>query len=333
MPRLVLGRLFWVLATAALLPAQGLRSTAVPALDVFRKQWEQFTREGIAGRVQRGASVRLRGHAGADIRMVIGIFSTLSAKDAPYRDVIRSTWMKQPGICSIESLNTSRSDCRIFATFVVAGKMDGVRPEVPKEERDLTVLDITENMECGKSRAWFRYAAEAYKAAPATRVTHIGKMDMDAFVDVRMLMTALHDFGGSDCPNVYGGRSWWCNKRGACPPKSCGDPVGDDFFKYNSTSEPCWTYMQGGFYFMSVPLASAVAAPGGDWDRMSHPCVPELPEDAKTGKAIYMWATAGTRKCVSALNLKGMETVWHPDGYKQSWNQTGFWVPPYILPQ
>uniref|UniRef100_A0A7S1PLB7 Hexosyltransferase n=1 Tax=Alexandrium catenella TaxID=2925 RepID=A0A7S1PLB7_ALECA len=121
------------------------------------------------------------------------------------------------------------------------------------------------------------------------------------------------------CPHVFGGRTWTClGSTDYCPPARCGLPLGQDFFKYNSSNPECYSYMQGGFYFMSRLMARDVARRDGWWDRQSIKCEPE---DAIAGRAIDTWGRQGPhRRCVSVVNLRGQEVIWHPD-------LPGYWEP------
>uniref|UniRef100_A0A7S1M0N9 Hexosyltransferase n=1 Tax=Alexandrium catenella TaxID=2925 RepID=A0A7S1M0N9_ALECA len=179
-------------------------------------------------------------------------------------------------------------------------------------------------MNCGKSQEWFRHAASAWAEAELG-ITHIGKMDTDAYLDVGILIPTLTGFAAG-CPNAFGGRSWTCEKGAFCPPAGCGLPVGDDFLAYKSKDPGCWSYMQGGFYFMSVQMAREVSQPGGWWAQQSGQF---RPEDCVTGNAVYNWAK-DSGSCVSAIDLKGMGAIWHPDD-NGKWEHS-FWYPPYKHP-
>jgi len=189
-------------------------------------------------------------------------------------------------------------------------------------ELDVTVLDIQENMNRGKTRDWFHYAAAKY-ASPELGITHIGKMDTDAYLDVGILIPTLTGFAAG-CPNAFGGRSWTCEKGAFCPPAGCGLPVGDDFLAYKSKDPGCWSYMQGGFYFMSSLMAHNVSEAGGWWHNQGKRC---LPEDVMAGRAVASWGRTKERtRCMHVVNLLAQEVVWHPD-----W--IGYWTPPFNKPE
>jgi len=288
---------------------------ALPNLSLFYDQWKNFTAHGLGGHVWS--------HPHTTPTMIIGIFSSLDSQDWEYRQVIRETWMKESSICTLADYPAKTSVCRFFVTFVVASdaarmhrERNGTEAGVHPNDTDITALSVPENMNCGKTLAWFELAAAKFPKA-----THIAKMDMDAFVDVRRLLMVMRRFS-PQCPHHYGGRPWQCPQPGYCPPASCGHPLGTDFFEYKSQDKKCWTYMQGGFYFMSTPLATRLTEIGGWWDQQSSKC---LPEDAILGKAVNLFGRANY-ECVGVLSLLSKEVIWHPD-----W--TGYWEPPFYDPE
>eukprot|EP00408_Alexandrium_pacificum_P019912 CAMPEP_0171202654 /NCGR_PEP_ID=MMETSP0790-20130122/25115_1 /TAXON_ID=2925 /ORGANISM="Alexandrium catenella, Strain OF101" /LENGTH=325 /DNA_ID=CAMNT_0011668087 /DNA_START=62 /DNA_END=1039 /DNA_ORIENTATION=+ len=307
--------LLLMLAVAAL-PAQGLRSFpeivklngegdgetvgGIPSLAIYQDKWKEFDREM---RAKPLPAWFLAGGRGPPIRMVVGVFTELKEKLQAYRDVIRSTWMNHPLVCDIRGIHDPNTLCKVFVTFVV-GKTLNWEEDV-RTEPGLTVLPAIENMNCGKSQKWFDYVAS--RNWPAT---HVAKMDMDAFLDVQSLVASMESFSTA-CPHVYGGRPWSCKEdKRFCPPEHCGMPLDGDFFKYNASDPDCYSYMQGGFYFMSVGLARDISSANGWWAHQD--C---LAEDAVAGKAIWkhgMDLHMGT--CVSVLNLTGTRAIWHPDG-------------------
>jgi len=299
---------------------------AVPNISAFRDKWSRFAKEGLIERTNsshRTAKLadpkQFRGPR-KGVKMVIGIFSTLSSEDVQYRQVIRDTWMTQPWICKMDGLyKPPDPDCTFFATFVVGAEeaaAHGDQVSSLTNEADVIVLPLAENMNCGKSRGWFEFAANNYTSA-----THIAKMDMDAFVDTRMFRPLVRRFQ-TTCPYIYGGRPWHCPDI-ICPPAACGHPRGTVYEKYNNPDPTCWSYMQGGFYFMSRPLALAVSESSGWWDLQSRAC---NAEDVIAGKAVDTFRRVND-SCVSAMNLVGWHTVWHPDWF-------GYWENRFgVLPE
>jgi len=310
----------------------------VPDIGNFSERWRNFSARGLHGSTRPNLTLapfrpRPLARTGNQKRkqapvvlMVVGIFTTRSSQDEPFREVIRSTWMTQPGVCRLKEIRRPPLECFLFATFVVGipgfvANANGVelqercQHDVEADlrgpnETDLLVVNASEDINCGKTRSWFEYASQQY-----TMATHIGKMDMDAFLDTRRFEALLQDFHPKAiCPYVYGGRPWHCHND-LCPPLHCGRPKGTDFREYSVGDPACWTYMQGGFYYMSRALAQATSVPGGFWNfagEISGDC---LPEDVLAGSAINNWARE-TGSCVSVLNMAGQEAIWHADTYR-----------------
>jgi len=293
----------------------------VPPVKLFEGRWRLFTKNGVKGMTMlrnRKALEKAQKLEDKPVKFVMGIFTTNRWKDEAYRAAIRRTWMTQSWVCQIDDILDPPGDCQIFVAFVV-GKDDSIPPKPANHtvETDIVALDEKESMNCGKTRAWFAYASDEYDMA-----THIGKMDMDAYVDVHGLLGLLQAFTSkTDCHHVYGGRPWHC-PQDFCPKMKCGGPNSTDYYSYRNGDPNCWTYMQGGFYFMSRNLASSVAEEGGWWHTRSSAC---LAEDAITGKAVDLWGRQ-RKECVATLDLRGQEVIWHPD-------KPDFWISSWYRPE
>jgi len=273
-------------------------STGVPWKPIFYLQWHAFMAKEERLSLQRKEAGPGAGPPNTDDRppaVVIGVFSRAGCKDAPFREVIRTTWMSLPGVCKLSS-SGPRANCSVYVTFVFGGGQ-------ANGEKDVTILPIKENINCGKTPSWFQHAATTYPWA-----THVAKMDMDAFLHVSAFVNVLRNFS-SGCENVYAGHSYVSSEdRPWLPPKGCGHPVGSDFLAYQTTRSPgsCWSYMQGGFYVLSRELAKNVSQPGGWWQEESQNC---RDEDAITGHAIYRYAVERDL-CVAALKFQ-RKVFWH----------------------
>jgi hypothetical protein len=100
-----------------------------------------------------------------------------------------------------------------------------------------------ENMDEGKTREWFRWAAEAFPSSH-----WILKVDTDVSID-------WFKFGAFLARNVGSGLRYvgYVNDRARCggyehcPPEGCKDMKGD-----------CWIYMSGGLYGASTQLAKVL---------------------------------------------------------------------------
>lgn len=292
--------------------ASGSALTVVPELNQIRSMWDCYMAKEDTG-VPTGKLPT----------MVLGVFSTLRPEDRPYRDMIRTTWMQQPLVCSV--VDSKKSTCKVFVAFVV-GRSGNF--SIDADEEDLVVLPSEENMNCGKTREWFHTASNKYSWA-----SHVAKMDMDAFLHVSTLLKVLRDFPSS-CPHVFGGRSWSCfDSSEWCPPDGCYGhyPKNHDFFSYDFTPKGkdarCWSYMQGGFYFMSQQLAAAISEEKGWWDRYSRETC--HPEDSVAGQAVTRYGLENNL-CVAAADIKDSGVMWHPENSSlKAWRKKGL---PCTLP-
>jgi hypothetical protein len=100
-----------------------------------------------------------------------------------------------------------------------------------------------ENMDDGKTYEWFRSASSAYPSSD-----WIIKFDTDVAVNwtaatpwLRNTTSKMRYFGLKHSHQS-------CGKLDKCPPPGCQDMSGS-----------CWTYMSGGFYGLSTPLASIIS--------------------------------------------------------------------------
>lgn len=252
---------------------------ALPDLPTFKARWGN-RHSGEAG---------LREPLPSGVQLVLGVMST--AGQGPYRDVIRGTWMSQRGVCPLSG-GPAPGGCSVYVAFVLGARGPGGAPAedrrmVAGPEEDVLLLNISENMNHGKTYAYFRHVVRAHPWA-----THVGKMDMDAYPYIHKLVTSLRE--PHHCKAAYIGRPWTCYHSKKCPPAGCGKPVGHDFLQYcgeglagqHCGMQPCWTFMQGGLYLMSRELAQGLTAAGSAWERRHQGY-----EDAITGRAVYSHAT------------------------------------------
>lgn len=229
--------------------------------------------------------------------LVLGVFSVSSATE--HQEVIRETWMRQRGVCNLMGewrkersrhgkgkrrwrwLGVPRRGCSVYAAFVMGRLGNSSREPL----RDGLYLDIKENMNLGKTMAFFRFAARKFPWA-----TQIAKVDMDAFPHVHKIVANLYG-REKPCSAKY---EYWGVKFGTlachhnrrnfadyCPDDSCAKKL------------PCADQMDGGLYGLSRDLALAATEPGGHWA-----IEPEGAEDAITGARLHEWARTH-RQCVS----------------------------------
>uniref|UniRef100_A0A7S1W6Y8 Hexosyltransferase n=1 Tax=Alexandrium catenella TaxID=2925 RepID=A0A7S1W6Y8_ALECA len=300
-----------------------MQTRYIPTDELFVKRWHWF-QQYAKRRPRPSREMRLGARGIPGVRMVIGVFTMLEESQRHIRRVIRTTWMKSPLVCPLEELDKQHPTCKFFVTFVVAVPKgmtyksavalmgEGGGQARSAGEADLTLLNITETMDSIKTSTWFAYASDRYK-----RATHVTKMDTDAFLDTQALASYLEGFS-TDCPHVFGGRMLTCTmKSNKCPPPDCGLPLTQDFLSFNKTpSDKCYAYMQGGFVFMSQPLALKVSH-GDPWC-VEHGC---RVEDQATGHGVWQWGRKH-QACVSIadLNAAAQKPIWHPDDRLCWWN-------------
>lgn len=103
--------------------------------------------------------------------------------------------------------------------------------------------EFAENMNEGKTLAWFQYAAKSFPSS-----SWIFKLD----TDVALNWTALKHYWLETTHNLtYMGamnRFETCGGFSHCPPRGCRDMSGD-----------CWVYMSGGFYGVTTQLAGILS--------------------------------------------------------------------------
>ena len=144
---------------------------------------------------------------GADTTFLLGIFSTLSAKENQRRHLIRETYLTQGGgrICSLIQYTAlhpkDRINCTVAYTFVVGANPDGPSERFetdgepitlgPKaltglvREPDIVYLNIKENMEHGKTPTWFRYGS---MISQELGVHYVGKVDSDSLISIETFL-------------------------------------------------------------------------------------------------------------------------------------------------
>lgn len=233
--------------------------------------------------------------------LIMGVFSVASA--TMHQQVIRDTWMNQRGVCSLMGENVPRAGCTVYVAFVLGRAKSSNSSGTPLG--DGLYLDIEENMNLGKTMAFFREAARKFPWA-----THIGKMDMDAFPHLHKVVTNLYGsekpcsakyeywgvkFGTRSCRKKPWGRSFIDN----CPDDSCVKRL------------PCADQMDGGMYGLSRDLALEATVPWGVWARDQG----GRAEDGTAGRRLHEWSH-NNRKCVSMWMMA--DSYFHMTGNKGS---------------
>lgn len=292
------------------------------------------------------------------VKIVVGLFTmnrgplwSVSGFDWDIRKILRETWLNHPDVCLFPNFGP---ECTIHVVFVacqgadlsrrdpkfkvqvpsseVFGSIDWPQEgwenwnEYKKNERDVFLMPINENMNHGKSFEWFRYASRRFPD-----MDYIAKADTDVFLHVKNVVDMLRpikenvvlqeDNVGTlvprtDCEQrgqAFFGKPWTCIGPGwmHCPRRSCGPPLFNDFTTFDDQepweAEPCFTYMQGGFYAMTTRMAQNITELDGYFFQNKHG-----PEDLRTGKAVDEYAHR-TNTCVAISEARNFweDRVYH----------------------
>ena len=172
-----------------------------PTTDITKMQRQQ-SQQDVAAKYRVGKPP----HSGR-LRVLIGILSADFFNDQVYRKRHRSlfTLWNDPRVCSLPDFKSmplsERYICELIYTFVIGANpdaspelVDNSRPfEVDRpitgtsrdlNEPDMTLLNIRENMNEGKSQTWMFYGS---KIAEEYDLDYVGKVDADS-------MLHLHEF-------------------------------------------------------------------------------------------------------------------------------------------
>lgn len=159
----------------------------------------------------------IEGNKPPPTRFLLGIFCT--QKDKELRQLIRSTMLgpelpesTKSRLCSLQEYLGSEKDtfeCQLIYTFVIGGNESGkmfykanetklVMEENSKfleEEPDLTLLNIREHMQLGKTPSYFHYASTLLNRG----IDYVGKSDLDTLFSTPQLV----DFINQELPPRY----------------------------------------------------------------------------------------------------------------------------------
>uniref|UniRef100_A0A7S1MNW4 Hexosyltransferase n=1 Tax=Alexandrium catenella TaxID=2925 RepID=A0A7S1MNW4_ALECA len=269
-------------------------SGRVPPIDVYGPLWEK----------RHASEKRLSEPLPSSIRLILGLFTV--PQDAEYREVVRRTWLDQTGVCYWQ--REPREGCQVYVAFVIgksgagdgAGGVNLTSEQMAEAHREpgMFVLDVEENMNFGKSPAWF---GEAQKAFPWA--THIGKIDMDTYPFIRKLVFRMAGIG--TCLRLrqkyeFIGRPHHPNFapefQSACKEVGCLKQFRssqDDRVMIAKPGMP-FKFMSGELYILSYPLVGKV-----DWD---NPDNYQGTEDSVVARLVDK-AAQNHRFCVVARRL------------------------------
>jgi len=268
------------------------RDNGLPPRSEFARAWQ----------MRYEAEHRLNESMPSGVQLVLGVFT--QPWQTEYRKVLRQTWLNQTGVC-LWRAGPPASNCSVHVAFVYGNRGQGSKVPADADlspsneaaarvEPGSFVLNVEENMNAGKTFAWFQAAAKAFPWA-----THIAKCDMDAYPFLHKLVKKMSDRACmGPTPYEYAGApSFGSNNsfNSTCTPHQCENAYAFTFRgKY-------FSHMSGALYMLSHKLVEAVVRPGGWWEAHKgggH-------EDMKTGKVIDI-AAAEHGFCVS---------TWIPDAH------------------
>ena len=203
---------------------------------------------------------------------LIGVFSTFDGHIE--RDRVRHSIFPEenPRICTLnelvaESRTLARrpASCQLAYTFVLGGNPRGQTfmsagqgplsmHATGNNELDLTILNIRENMNDGKTLTWFNYAASLLDFLS---IDYVAKMDCDTYLNTDLFLDFIHrdlkyEPSGQRPRRIYGGI---LNEA-----ISCGLLSGNKVCELLKSR----VYMSGQFYFVSADLARYVSKYGSE---------------------------------------------------------------------
>jgi hypothetical protein len=222
---------------------------------------------------------------------LLGIFSTYN--ETAFRNLIRTRMLKeslppqiQQRVCSLHEFLTSNfveRTCQIIYTFVIGGNNSASKVLDPKQsilinnshssspEDDLTILNIHENMNQGKTPSWFYYVS----TIQTSNIDYVSKLDSDTFLSIPCLL----DFIQNRLPNsthpsfLYGGVK--------LDYLACGGRAGR---KRRCSPIKGKMYMAGQFYFISRSIV-----------QMNHLWISrQLAMDEDVDFALRLWTSNAT---------------------------------------
>jgi hypothetical protein len=220
-------------------------------------------------------------HQNHRARILLGIFTADFREERRYRKKLRDLFQLHPRVCTLtdftaaDSLHASSlsSSCEIIYTFVAGGNpngpselVDGSLPMLAGRpvashstdfnDSDMTLLNIRENMNQGKSQTWLKYAAQILEAYD---IDYVAKSDTDTL----LFLDKMTDFMDENLPpapynrNILAGSvadKWWWEQALHSPEKEASE--GYFIEKYGKDLH---LYVEGQIYIMSRDLADFVA--------------------------------------------------------------------------
>ena len=228
-----------------------------------------------------------------------GIFCTI--KDINNRNLIRTGLNNQ--LNNIKQSGISYNINFIYK-FIICETVNSMESKLEQAKyNDLIILNMTENMNKGKTFKYFQYI-KLYSNISANSI--VFKADIDAFIWLQSLFISISNinlskyiFYGRQMDNVM------CGGGDRCPPKNCYD-----FYKPRNN---CWVYMSGGIYAMSKSLIDILFTKNMELPMMEEDLTIARLIHAKTEKDMvetYHIKNNGSIYCHRSVYYKSVQDHW-----------------------
>eukprot|EP00450_Noctiluca_scintillans_P003191 CAMPEP_0194501390 /NCGR_PEP_ID=MMETSP0253-20130528/22648_1 /TAXON_ID=2966 /ORGANISM="Noctiluca scintillans" /LENGTH=303 /DNA_ID=CAMNT_0039343357 /DNA_START=72 /DNA_END=983 /DNA_ORIENTATION=+ len=189
-----------------------------------------------------------------DIKLILGVLTI--REQLAYQQAVTDTWFNQPGVCLAEE--GPKVGCNVYVCFVLG---QGVVPEGMDNStfttKQYVELEDEENNNSGKSFAWFHFASRRYPWA-----SHVGKLDMDSFPDIRKMVLSLEGHMTDSCARHFVG---YAQDFPLCQGDDC--PKREDCIGVRElpNEKNCQFLVLGEGYILSRDFAAELSSTDGYW--------------------------------------------------------------------
>jgi len=216
-----------------------------------------------------------------NLKLIVGVLSCPS--DDYARQVIRTTWFNQPGVCTIDKASSPRhfyNDCTVYVVFVIGGVKESylMRDElflaVPDGKSSDGGVHVKMVAVTRKVSHFLRWASEHYPWA-----SHIGRVDQDYFPRFHYVLPAI-----AEKTNQYQYLGLAMNDS-LCTRKMKDVLELVRSHRFVGRGKDCNCYcLFGPLYFLSRPLAAAIT--DGSYDTVWNITEKGIREDQVVGCVI-----------------------------------------------